>query len=119
EPTFLPGLTIEQAAAGRSTLIATIVGVAAGAVVLVPALVLLFWLFLHGSFDRPPDETPVPATRGKEPVRHTAAAIAFAGGLAGPGLLVLADNGWLMALGVVCLAACAVSTFLLAADEPA
>jgi cytochrome d ubiquinol oxidase subunit II len=51
EPRVLPGLTISQAAAGRSTLIATIVGVAVGAVVLVPSLGLLYWLVLHGRLD--------------------------------------------------------------------
>jgi cytochrome d ubiquinol oxidase subunit II len=50
-PEFLPGLTIEQAAAGRATLIAVIVCVAMGAVVLVPSLLLLFDLFLSGRLD--------------------------------------------------------------------
>jgi cytochrome bd ubiquinol oxidase subunit II len=50
-PRFLPGLTIEQAAASRSTLVAVIVGIALGAVVLIPSLVLLFRLFLRGRFD--------------------------------------------------------------------
>jgi cytochrome d ubiquinol oxidase subunit II len=114
EPTFLPGLTIQQAAAGRSTLIATIVAVAVGLVVLVPALVLLFGLFLHGQFDRPPDEASPQARAVGAPGRQTATAIALIGGLAGTGLLVLADNGWLKALGVASLVACAISTFVLA-----
>ena len=120
EPTFLPGLTIQQAAAGRSTLIATIVAVAIGSVVLVPALVLLFGLFLHGWFDRSPDETPLQAGSAGAVGRQTAAAIALMGGLAGTGLLVFADNGWLKTLGVACLVACAISMFVLAAttDEP-
>ena len=50
-PRFLPGLTVEQAAASRSALIATLVGVGIGAIVLVPSLVLLFRLFLRGRFD--------------------------------------------------------------------
>jgi cytochrome bd ubiquinol oxidase subunit II len=50
-PRFLPGLTIDQAAAGPSTLIAVIVAVAIGAVVLVPSLLLLFGLFLRGRLD--------------------------------------------------------------------
>jgi cytochrome d ubiquinol oxidase subunit II len=50
-PEFLPGLTIEQAAAGRATLIAVIVCVAMGAVVLIPSLLLLFDLFLSGRLD--------------------------------------------------------------------
>lgn len=50
-PRFLPGLTIDQAAAGRSTLIAIIIGVTIGAIVLVPSLLLLFGLFLRGRLD--------------------------------------------------------------------
>src|SRR5207302_3026240 len=50
-PELLPGLTVAQAAAGRSTLIATIVGVAVGAVVLVPSLAVLYSLVLRGRLD--------------------------------------------------------------------
>jgi len=51
EPRLLPGLTVSQAAAGRATLIATIIGVAAGAVVLVPSLTLLYTLVLRGRLE--------------------------------------------------------------------
>jgi cytochrome bd ubiquinol oxidase subunit II len=51
EPRVLPGLTVQQAAAGRETLIATIVAVAVGAVVLVPSLGLLYSLVLRGRLD--------------------------------------------------------------------
>jgi cytochrome bd ubiquinol oxidase subunit II len=51
EPRFLPGMTVAQAAAGRSTLLAIIISVGAGAVVLVPSLILLFTLFLRGHLD--------------------------------------------------------------------
>jgi len=54
QPRLLPGMTVSQAAAGRSTLIALIIGVAAGAVVLVPSLILLFTLFLRGRLDTSP-----------------------------------------------------------------
>jgi cytochrome d ubiquinol oxidase subunit II len=53
EPWVLPGLTVQEAAAGRETLIATIVGVAAGAVVLVPSLGWLYSLVLRGRLDAP------------------------------------------------------------------
>src|SRR5689334_19161587 len=53
EPQVLPGLTVQAAAAGRETLIATIVGVAAGAVVLVPSLAVLYSLVLRGRLDAP------------------------------------------------------------------
>ncbi|MDQ4019157.1 MAG: cytochrome d ubiquinol oxidase subunit II, partial [Actinomycetota bacterium] len=51
-PELLPGLTVEEAAADRSTLLTTIVGVAIGAVIVVPSLALLFGLVLRGRFDR-------------------------------------------------------------------
>src|SRR3954447_11553952 len=47
-PLFLPGLTIEAAAAPRTTLIAVTVAVLGGAVVLFPSLALLFRLVLTG-----------------------------------------------------------------------
>src|SRR5207249_1796282 len=50
-PDFLPGLTIDQAAAGHATIVALLVTVAVGAIVLVPSLVLLFRLVLRGYFD--------------------------------------------------------------------
>ncbi len=62
-PRFLPGMTVTQAAAGDSTLVALIAAVACGAVVLVPSLALLYTLFLRGRLDTPeshaPGEAPV------------------------------------------------------------
>ena len=51
QPWLLPGLTIRDAAAERSTLLAVAVVVAIGALVLVPSLLLLFTLHLGGRFD--------------------------------------------------------------------
>ena len=69
-PLVLPGLTVAEAAAGRSTLIATIVGVAVGAVVLVPSLAVLYSLVLRGRLDaavvsdlRPPGPRRFPRAR--------------------------------------------------------
>jgi cytochrome d ubiquinol oxidase subunit II len=42
---LLPGLTIEQAAGGRATLVAMLVALVVGSLVLVPALVYLYALF--------------------------------------------------------------------------
>jgi len=50
-PELLPNLTVDEAAAGRPTMIATVVGVAIGAAILVPSLALLFGLVLRGRFD--------------------------------------------------------------------
>jgi O-antigen/teichoic acid export membrane protein len=38
--------------------------------------------------------------------------------LAGATLTVFADGGWLRALGIICLFACAAATFLLATTQP-
>jgi cytochrome d ubiquinol oxidase subunit II len=52
-PAFLPGgLTIEEAAAGRPTLVAVLVATAVGLLVLVPSLAYLFRLVLSGRLDR-------------------------------------------------------------------
>jgi cytochrome d ubiquinol oxidase subunit II len=45
---LLPELTIEEAAAGRPTLVAVLVALVAGAVVLIPALLYLYVLFQRG-----------------------------------------------------------------------
>ena len=72
EPRLLPGLTVGQAAAGRSTLIATIVGVAVGAVVLVPSLIVLYTLVLRGRLDTDP-KTPNSLKTPKGPKKPAAA----------------------------------------------
>jgi cytochrome d ubiquinol oxidase subunit II len=105
-PELLPGLTVEEAAAERPTLIATIAGVALGAAVLVPSLVLLFGLVLRGRFDREGAETRVetraPATaRSRRPIT-VFAILALTVGL--PSTL-LADGGPVQAVGVVALLA--------------
>jgi cytochrome d ubiquinol oxidase subunit II len=52
-PYLLPGqLTLEQAAAPDATLVATLIGVAAGLVVLIPSLYLLYSLTLKGRLDQ-------------------------------------------------------------------
>ena len=121
-PRFLPGLTVEQAAAGPSTLIAVVIGVGAGAIVLVPALALLFGLFLRGRLD-----THAGVGAPAVDVQRTSATgrpawlgrFAVACLLAGGALMVCADSGWAHVVGVASLVASAASTFLLASDIPA
>ena len=50
-PRFLPGMTVVQAAASESTLLALVIAVACGSVVLIPSLALLFSLYLRGRLD--------------------------------------------------------------------
>jgi cytochrome bd ubiquinol oxidase subunit II len=79
-PRLLPGLTVVQAAAGRSTLVALIVAVVCGAVVLVPSLGLLYTLFLRGRLDT----SEQPALRsGPGAFDGSAAAAGIGGGVDG------------------------------------
>ncbi|HUN38143.1 MAG TPA: cytochrome d ubiquinol oxidase subunit II [Trebonia sp.] len=131
-PRMLPGMTVTQAAAGRSTLIALVIAVAGGCVVLIPSLALLYSLFLRGRLDAP-DAGHVPGGSGGsggaggagvsvpaairppadgEATRppFVAVGVAVGGLLAGTGLLVFTDPVWLHGLGVACLIASGVST---------
>jgi cytochrome d ubiquinol oxidase subunit II len=91
-PTFLPGLTIEEAAAGHSTLVATVVSIALGAVILIPSLALLFGLVLRGRFDSPQEAAPVDVTPGHESRRLLYVAGASLG--AGVVLVTLLETFW-------------------------
>ena len=74
EPRVLPGLTVSQAAAGRSTLIATIVAVAVGAVVLIPSLAVLYSLVLRGRLDSGADPVAAETVAAETVAAETAAA---------------------------------------------
>jgi cytochrome d ubiquinol oxidase subunit II len=126
EPRFLPGLTVREAAAGRATLIATIIGVAAGAAVLVPSLALLYTLVLRGRLD-----TAAVAGAGSDRAAGSVAGSAGAAGpvvrgrpawafavvtlAAGAGLVVFAGPAWALGIGALLLVACAVTVFALTA----
>ena len=120
-PRLLPGLTLDQAAAGRTTLVAVIVSVAAGAAVLIPSLALLFRLFLSGRLSpggtggEPAALAPATARRARSRLRAIFAATTVFAGVA---VTVLTDAGPLLALGIACLFAGAISTFALAATGP-
>ena len=101
-PDQLPGLTIEDAAAGRSTLWALLISIAAGLVILVPSLALLYGLVLRGRFDlgAPAGQDPPQpqATRGARGL--AAAAVTLL--VAGVALTLFAD-GIALAIGVLSL----------------
>jgi cytochrome d ubiquinol oxidase subunit II len=101
-PELLPGLTVEEAAAGRPVLIATIAGVALGAVILIPSLALLFGLVLHGRLDEqaaePSSDRAPPAPR--RPRRPLMAMAAVAGAL-GLSLTLVFDGGPFLAFGIL------------------
>ena len=101
-PVFLPGLTIEEAAAGHSTLVATLVVVAIGAVVLVPSLALLFTLVLRGRFEV--ERPPAPTTARQGAAKHgPLLPVAGACLLTGTVFMVLFDSGWAHVIGVTAL----------------
>ena len=60
-PSFLPGLTLEEAAAGDATLVAIAVSVGLGLLILLPSLALLFRFVLIGRFDPGREEADAPA----------------------------------------------------------
>jgi cytochrome bd ubiquinol oxidase subunit II len=113
-PDLLPGLTIEDAAAGDATLVALLVSIALGAVLLVPSLALLFGLVLRGRFDAAPGPArlaAVPPHRASgRGGRRVLAVVAVACLAAGGGLLVGFDSpgpdiaGALLLLGSVAAA---------------
>jgi cytochrome d ubiquinol oxidase subunit II len=119
KPAILPGLTVEQAAAPRETLIAVIVAVIAGGVILFPSLGLLFSLVLRGRFDtaRPPElETTGPPTSPADVLRASRSGLLLRSTAAclvvGIGFLNVADAGWAHLVGVLSLAAFVVLGFV-------
>jgi cytochrome d ubiquinol oxidase subunit II len=117
-PELLPGLTVAQAAASQSTLIATTVAVVVGFVVVAPCLGLLFWLVLHGRFEGVP--RPLPSvgsghrtSAGASRRLAGASAVAF---VVAAGAVVLGTTTWLQLAGALLLLVALVGGF--AAVEP-
>jgi cytochrome bd ubiquinol oxidase subunit II len=105
-PTFLPGLTIQQAAAPDDTLIAIVVAVVVGAAILFPSLGLLFKLVLGGRLDYA-ESTPTSATPRRAVLSASAPGLlarsAGACFVAGLGFLTAADADWAHAIGIASL----------------
>jgi cytochrome d ubiquinol oxidase subunit II len=102
-PEMLPGVTVREAAAGRDTLIAVLVGLALGALILVPSLLVLFRMVLRGRFDQAATEdtrlAPAPpARRVRENGRATA--VCVVGLVAGGLTLFIGDTAWTILVGV-------------------
>jgi cytochrome bd ubiquinol oxidase subunit II len=131
QPRFLPGLTVEQAAASHDTLVAVIVAVVGGGILLFPALVLLLRMTVGGSLghgDEDGDGGSPPAApgaasgddatsaRGAAPAIPVPSVTRVAGAclVVGFGLLTVAEAGWAHAIGVVLLLGFVVAGFLAA-----
>ncbi|HEV7774476.1 MAG TPA: cytochrome d ubiquinol oxidase subunit II [Conexibacter sp.] len=124
QPELLPGLTVSEAAAPHDVIVAVLVSVAAGALVLVPSLALLFTLTLRGQLGYEGD------TATSEPVGPVQVLSASRTGLLARvsiacllvtlGFLTIADAGWAHAIGVAALFACVLTGFRAAVPvEPA
>ena len=101
-PELLPGLTIEDGAAGHATLVALLVSIAVGAVILIPSLALLFGLVLRGTFDAPAID--LAGSGGTAPrVRPEVGAVAAAALGVGCIFLFFFESGWAHAVGVAAL----------------
>jgi cytochrome d ubiquinol oxidase subunit II len=112
-PTILPGLSVDQAAAGHDTLVSVVVAVLAGGAILFPSLGLLFRLQLTERFRSAEDGTAAPAGRGlpaRAPRLLVRSAIACL--IAGIGLLNVANADWAHAAGIICLFAFIIGSFL-------
>jgi cytochrome d ubiquinol oxidase subunit II len=116
QPDILPGLTVQAAAAGDGTLVAVIVAVGIGAVVLVPSLVLLFSLYLHGRFDLPPEggTSAVHGARAGRAATSWAPLLALA--VAGTALTVIDATPWMVPVGVAGLVLFVAMSFVVLAS---
>jgi cytochrome d ubiquinol oxidase subunit II len=116
QPRLLPGLTVTQAAAGRSTLIAVIVSLAFGTIVLVPSLVLLFGLSLKGRFDSTSSvDIPAPKIANQTGNYDSILALFAIGSLLLGIVGTIFGSGWIQTSGVLCLCLVAALAFVLAA----
>jgi cytochrome d ubiquinol oxidase subunit II len=117
-PEILPGLTVEDAAAGDDTLIALLIGIAVGLVILIPSLSLLFGLTLGGGFD-PGGAGPLPETGLRD---APGASRAMKAGVlvclvAGLPLTLAFDGGVALAAGVILLLGFVIGAFVVLAAE--
>jgi cytochrome d ubiquinol oxidase subunit II len=124
-PSFLPGLSIDEAAAGDATIVAVLIGFAVGLLILLPALAYLFRLVLTGRFD-PAAPLPIPeptATPGATRPETASPRSPLAGAaITSIGAIVtFLNEGWVLAIGVALMlaGACVLFAALAADDERA
>ena len=110
QPQLLPGLTVDQAAAPRDTLVAVIIAVAGGGIVVIPSLLVLLRLSVAGRLgDYSADGGSVDPRNGpaRTPGLHPARAgrLAAACLIGGFAFLTVAEVGWAHAIGATLLLA--------------
>jgi cytochrome d ubiquinol oxidase subunit II len=113
QPTFLPGLTVEDAAAGEATLVATLVALAVGLAIVLPSLYVLFRLMLRGRFDPARGIDIAPARGDREPAMRGLGGATMALLLAGMGLMLFGGHLANVIGAVALLAFCAVGSVAL------
>ena len=119
-PIFLEGLTVRQAAAGHDVLVAVVVATLAGALLLFPALALLFRLTLGGelrSGKRRSRESFVRPHRRQGLGARLDARLAVAFLVAGIGFLTIANAAWAHGIGVACFFGFILSGYRVALPE--
>lgn len=103
-PTLLPGLTVEEAAAESSTLVALLVGLGIGALILVPSLYVLFSLVLAGRFDPgAPLSAPWPERPPVQVGARPPFALLLTFGVGAATLLVVATAYWLRLIAALAM----------------
>jgi cytochrome d ubiquinol oxidase subunit II len=110
-PDLLPGLTVDEAAAGHATLVAVVIAVVVGAVILFPSLALLFNLTLAGRFDPGRPAAPVHAAEPRRPPPPVR--LPVAGGLfvLGAVFMLAFDSTWGLGFGLVAVLSAALIAF--------
>ncbi len=101
-PDLLPGLTVEDAAAGHSSLVALLISIPVGLAIVIPSLLLLYGLVLRGRFDPGASavhERPEPASPSESRRLLVAAVALLAVGVP----LTMFGEGALLGAGVAAL----------------
>ena len=119
QPVILPGLTIDEAAAGRNTLWAVIIAVIGGGLIVFPSMALLFRLTLGGALRGPggtamtaADEKPTPHVVLAASAQGLLVRVAIACLVVGFGFLTVLEPSWAHAIGIAALAGFLITGFL-------
>jgi cytochrome d ubiquinol oxidase subunit II len=115
-----PDLTIDEAAAGHSTLVAIVVSAVIAGLLLIPSLGLLYALLLRGRFDQARATSDGQTARTAIRIGRWELLVGISAGLFTVGSLVniFSENSWQRGIGLAALFAGIVGGFLLLAAPP-